>query len=239
MARARKPPPPLRLQGPPRGLQTLLPPSAWDFSELPAVEVDVPRPEDVSVQVATLPGGAGRALRLELSATTPPGSYRGLVRLARDKWPLTIDVAPHPKLVVVSGPMHVTAEPGGEADAELQVANMGNVSCELPAVYAFGLFEVHGLDHSLAVGFTADVAGLDRVGLIADELAASHGGLMRVRVHEGSGQLGPGDARALRVTLHLDPQVRPDCAYFGYWQVHESGCTLPVNVTVTAPEEVR
>jgi len=240
VARTKKPPPALRLQGPPRSVQALLPPSTWGaLSELPAVEIDAPRLEAVSVQVATLPGGTGRALRLELPAMTPPGSYSGFVRLPDGKWPLTIDVAPHPKLVAVSGRIDVTAEPGGQSDIELQITNTGNVPCKVPAVYTFGLFDVNGVDHSLAVGFTADASGLDRIGLIADELAASHGGLVRVRVRKGSGKLDPGDVRLLQTTLHLDPEVRPGRTYFGYWPVYESGCTLSVRVTVTDLKEAR
>jgi hypothetical protein len=231
---------PLRLQGAPDAVQALLPSSAWgQLAELPTVELDVPEPEAASVQVATMPGGQARALRLELASTTPPGSYTGLVRLPAGEWPLAIEVAPSPRLVAASETVAVTAKPGGEGEVELEVANAGNVPCEVPAVYAFGLFESDGLDRSFGTALRADVSGLDRGAVLADELAASHGGLVRVRVHEGSGTLKPGEARTLRVSMHLDEGISPGRTFIGYWRVHAPSCTLKVLVTVPDSKEAR
>jgi hypothetical protein len=238
MAKRTKKPSPLRLHGAPEAVQALLPSSAWGpLADLPTVELDVPEPGATSVQVATLPGGSARALRLELASTTPPGSYTGLVRLPAGEWPLAIEVASSPRLVAASETVTVTADPGGDGETELEVGNAGNVPFEVPAVYAFGLFESDGIDRSIGKALRADARGLERGDVLADELAASHGGLVRVRVHEGSGTLTPGEARTLRVSMRPDEGISPRCTYIGYWRVHEPTCVVKVLFTVSNLQE--
>jgi hypothetical protein len=240
MPRTAKRPDALQLRGAPRRVQGLLPSSAWaaTHAALPEVELDVPGRESVSVQVATLPGGGGRALRLELAPSTPPGVYEGRVRLADGERPIVLDVIAHQRLVAVGPPIVLSVEPGGEAGFELEVANTGNESCEIRTVYVVGLFDIGGLDRSLAAGFTADVSGVDRFRVIADELAAGRGAA-RIRVRKGSGTIEPGDSRPLHVTAQLEPEIPTGRTYFGHWQLHEPTCTLSVRVTALAPKEDR
>jgi hypothetical protein len=205
---------------------------------LPAVELDVPDRESVSVQIATLANGV-QALRLELSPTTPPGSYTGRVRLPDGEWPLTADVVAHPHLVAISPPGELAAEPGGQVEFELEVVNAGNVQFELRAAYRCWLFDVGGLSRSLVAGLTADVHGSERVGVVAEELAASGGGVARIRVHDGSGPIEPGEARTLRASAELDPNIRPGRSYVGYWSLQQPVCTLTITISALAPKEDR
>jgi hypothetical protein len=221
-------------------MQALLPSTAWSWvaSSVPEVELKPPAPDAVSVQVATLSGGAARALRIELPAMTPPGSYSGVVRLPDGDRALAIDVGASPRLVAAAGALEVTAPAGKEAEIELDVANVGNVPYELPDRYGFGLFDVEGVDRSLSAGFTSAARGVDRVGVIADELAGSHGGVALVRVREGYGRLEPGASRTLRGSIRLGHDAIAGRTYFGYWVVQEGKCTVNVRVTVPALKEV-
>ena len=220
-------------------MQAMLPASAWEaLTEPPAVKLKRPAPQPMSVQVATLPGGSGRMLRVELPPATPPGTYTGVVTLADGDRALHLNVAPLARLAASTTSVELTLAPGEESQLELEVTNTGNVPVEIRDRYACGLFDVAGLDRSLGIGFTSDARGVDRVGVIADELAASHGGLAMVRVHQGSGTIEPREVRTLRASLRVGGEIEVDRTYFGYWLVQEGKCTVTIRVTVPALREV-
>ena len=205
-----------------------------------AVELDIPDAVPW-VGYTAVPGTTTLGLRLALPDSTPAGAYKGEVTIGEDRYPIVVEIREHRRLVVTPSriELQVTA-PGGEATEVLHVRNAGNAPVDVAAKQAFGLFEDHGLDRSLARAWMDQKArGVDRFGVLADELAASHGGPVRVRVPEGAGVFEPGEGRNVQVSFEFQGELIAGRGYFGYWNVGGTVCTVRVEVTEAGPEEPR
>ena len=75
--------------------------------------------------------------------------------------------------------------------------------------------------------------------MLADELASSHGGPVRVRVDEGAGVLEPGASRGIKVSFEFHGELVAGRGYFGYWDVGGTVCTVRVEVVQSVPEVTR
>ena len=232
---------PIRFTGRPGRLDAPLPVpvSACDAPEL-AVDLDVPDAEP-ALGYAARPGTTALGLRLVLPDSTPAGTYKGVLTIGEARHPMVVEIQERRRIVVTPSRIALqAAAPGREASATLHVLNAGNAPLELPAKQAFGLFEDHGLDRSLARAWTdAKARGTDRFGVLADELAASHGGPVRLRVAEGAGMFEPGEGRNVQVSFEFQGELIAGRGYFGYWNVGGTVCTVRVQVSEAGPEEPR
>jgi hypothetical protein len=231
---------PIRFTGRPARLEAALPQPVSGVPEL-QVQIDVPDGSEPTVAYAARPGTSVLGLRLVLPDSTPAGTYKGVVSIGDDKHPMVVEIHERRRLVVTPARIAVSVTaPGREASTELHVLNAGNAPLDLAAKQAFGLFEDHGLDRSLARAWTDTKArGVDRFGVLADELAASHGGPVRVRVTEGAGVIEPGESRSVNVTFEFQGELTAGRGYFGYWEVGGTVCTVRVEVIEGGPEEPR
>ena len=233
---------PIRFTGRPNRLDAALPVAvtAGTAPEL-QVDLDVPDGTEPAVGYASRPGTTALGLRLALPDSTPAGTYKGVVTIGDAKHPMVVEIQERRRVVVTPARVALTLSlPGREASTELHVLNAGNAPLDLAAKQAFGLFEDHGLDRSLARAWTdARARGVDRFGVLADELAASHGGPVRVRLAEGAGVLEPGESRIVNVVFEFQGELIAGRGYFGYWDVGGTVCTVRVRVIESGPEEPR
>jgi hypothetical protein len=230
---------PIRFTGSPNRLDAALPaPVGAGAAPRLHVELEVPdaRP---AVGYAARPGTAARGLRLVLPDSTPAGTYEGVMTIGDARHPMVVEIQERRRLVVTPGRIALqVALPKAEAAAMLHVLNAGNAPLDLAAKQAFGLFEDHGLDRSLARAWTdAKARGVDRLGVLADELASSHGGAVRVRLADGAGVIEPGEGRDVDVRFEFQGELVAGRSYFGYWDVGGQVCTVRVEVTESGPEE--
>jgi len=175
---------------------------------------------------------------LRLPATTPPGSYRGVARIGGLEHPIAVEV--EPELRARSHPSRVAVEagPGSEAAVEVVLVNGGNVAFGVPPRSSFCLFEGDGIHHALWTALTVDPpAGTQRVDLLLDDLAASHGGLVDVRPSSSAGPIAPGAMQAVRLTLRFSDRLQAGHEYTGVWE--PEGLRLPLRVSVPARARVR
>jgi hypothetical protein len=228
---------PIRFTGRPSRLDAALP-VAMTAGSAPdlQVELDVP---DAAIGYAARPGTATLGLRLALPDSTPAGTYKGVMTIGDARHPMVVEIQERRRLVVTPSRIALAlALPAREAATVLHVLNAGNAPLELAAKQAFGLFEDHGLDRSLARAWMDTKArGVDRFGVLADELAASHGGPVRVRLAEGAGVLAPGEGRDVDVSFEFQGELVAGRGYFGYWEVGGTVCTVRVEVSESGPEE--
>jgi hypothetical protein len=230
---------PIRFTGRPSRLDAALP-VAVTAADAPELAVDLDLPDAVpALGYAARPGTETLGLRLALPDSTPAGTYKGVVTIGEARHPMVVEIQERRRLVVTPSRIALqVAAPGREAAAELHVLNAGNAPLDLAAKQAFGLFEDHGLDRSLARAWTdAKARGVDRFGVLADELAASHGGPVRVRLTEGAGPIAPGEGRTVGVSFEFQGELVAGRSYFGYWNVGGTVCTVRVDVTESGPEE--
>jgi hypothetical protein len=210
-------PAPLRFRGPPTGLQTFASGALTEGVEV-SVTLKVPGPtpsiEPLPVDVAPVAEGAAH-LRLSLPPATPPGTYEGTMRAGDAAVPVSVEVESFPSLRLAPAQLNLEIQGGGQAEAHVTALNDGNVPVDIPSALAFGLFDVVGAERGIRAAFGTTEQGNDRVAALADELAASHGGLTRVQVADGAGELGPGEVRALLLRFRLSESVEPSRTYSG------------------------
>jgi hypothetical protein len=227
---------PVTVRGHPEALDAPLPGLTWaEATTPPQATLDAPGAKAALAGFVTLPGSTQVVgLRLVLPEATPPGTYRGTVRLGEQERPLVAEVVGAPGLSLVPSTIALAASAGGTASAELTAVNGGNVPAEIPEAQAVGLFAVAGLDRALGRAFTTKAErGLERFDALGSALADEHGGTLDVRTAEGAGPLEPGASRRLRLEAALPGQLGG--AYFGFWRAAGSTVRLKVDVEQEVP----
>lgn len=159
-------------------------------------------------------------LKLRLPRSTPPGRYEGAAQIGDGRARVVADVHPLHRLRATpsSASMEVTA--GKPMALLIQLANLGNVVSDIQPRYTFCVFDGSGVDRAFFVALAEDPPdGERRIDRLMDELAAHHGGLVRLDVAEGAGKLSPGEQRSLRLELRFSDRMRPGRTYAGIWEV--------------------
>jgi hypothetical protein len=245
--RERRPPAtagePLAFRGPPGRLTALIEAAPVTGAEETGREASATLKGVAAPRLAVRPlarGGEVSASRatLRLPTTTPPGSYRGVARIGGREHPITVDVEPHVRARSHPNRLAVEAGPGSEAAVELVLVNDGNVAFDVPPRSSFCLFEGDGIHHALWTALTADPpAGKQRVDLLLDDLAASHGGLVDVRPGTAAGAIPPGATQAVRLTLRFSDRLQAGHEYTGTWE--PEGLRVPLRVSVPTRARTR
>ncbi len=219
---------PLRFRGSPRIVQGVAPLTS-DQALNAALSLDLKLPQahrvtretpEHPLQTVPLSSFASR-LRFSLPESTPPGAYEGSVQIGNETYPVVVEVEPHPQLFISPRQLIIQAVPGQEITMNLSLGNSGNMPCDIRKGYAFGLFEVNGLDRAIGAALgQAPEEGRTRLDRLIDEAADNHGGSVRVNVQEGAGVLEPGDLRDLTVTLRFTDRLKPEHTYWGTWPLY-------------------
>ncbi|MGH7504392.1 MAG: hypothetical protein ACRELX_02020 [Longimicrobiales bacterium] len=161
-------------------------------------------------------------LQLTLPPRTPPGTYEAVIDVGGRERPVVIEVEPEIELQIVPDQLTLRAAPGEHATVDLTFANTGNVAVEIRRAYAFGIFAAGGLERALHRTYVDERAeGERRVDYLFDRLAEEHGGLVRIAIEEGSGELKPGDTREVRATFRLPERLARGRTYTGTWPLHD------------------
>jgi hypothetical protein len=168
-------------------------------------------------------------LSVQVPTTTPPGRYQGSLHIGERTVPFEAEVEPVP--LVSSNPERVVvdAAPRSTITPRLSLMNTGNVTCDVPGSSTFCLFDGTGFEHAFWVALTAEPPPeKGRADLFFDDLADSHGGLVRARVTRGRGVIEPGERRDVYLRMHFSERVRAGRTYVGAWQMQ--GLRMPVRV---------
>jgi hypothetical protein len=192
-------------------------------------------PLDGSVTIAEM--GAGVALmRVDLPRDTPPGTYEGSVQVGDEERRIVVDVEPEVFLRLFPETLSLTVEPGADVEVTLTLVNIGNAPADIRGASMFGVFEVGGAERAIASSFIGTVPkGERRLDRFADAVADSHGGMIRVKVLGGSGEIAPGDIKELRLRLSIPDRIERGRTYSGLWALFNLG--YPVQVIGAAPRK--
>jgi hypothetical protein len=225
-------------RGEPRRLKCVLSieSQAADATGIRALEASLEgvKVEGIKVFSASVRDPSRLRLSLRTPSTTPPGRYPGSVRIGERTIAIDAEIAPHLQVRADPARLVVVATPRSTRTAELTLLNTGNVPCEVPMSSTFCLFDGHGVDHAFLVALTTDPPPeKQRIDLLLDDLAESHGGLVRARATQGQGPIPPGEAREIRLRLRFSGRLRPGRQYAGAWDL--PGLRVPVRVTAIEP----
>jgi hypothetical protein len=230
VARSRRVREPLHLRGTPSRLSGVL--ALPQLAEVPlSVDAEVAQLAAPDVALQELHEGLAR-LTLSVSHTTPPGTYEGMVRVGDEEQAVVLEIEPRVQLRLDPRRLFFRAAPGTTVEADLTVTNLGNVPCELRAVDAFGLFDTGGLDRAIGRAFVSDLAdGQRRVDVLADAAAEGWGGLVRIRVVSGAGDVEPGETRSIHVEMALSDKLESGRLYWGTWVLYNVNYVVRVEAT--------
>jgi hypothetical protein len=160
--------------------------------------------------------GALAWLRLSLPTSTPPGTYAGTIRLGERPYKVAVEVEPRLQLRFSPVGLVLLGAPGSAVSGGFTLFNTGNVAFEVRRLYAFGVFDVDGLDNAFGQTFRARLQpGERRIDRFAEALGEGHGGLVRARIVKGAGEVPPNSIREVGATFRLPDRMRSGRAYAG------------------------
>jgi hypothetical protein len=221
VSRAKGNVPPIRFRGTPSELSAKI--RDWDAPSGLAVRlkqgaIGKALPEELIARRGR--GEGSQEVRLRLPRHTPPGAYEGVVDTAEGERPVRIEVEPEIELDIVPGQLLLTGAPGERVSTELTLSNLGNVTVEIRRAYQLGLYAIGGLERAIRRAFAepGEAQGANRV---FDHMADEHGGLVRIEIGEGAGDLEPGMVRDLSVTFRLPDGLDPARTYAGTWALYD------------------
>jgi hypothetical protein len=176
-------------------------------------------------------------LSFRLPKSTRPGSYAGSAEVGERKIPVVIEVEAQPRLRFLPSKISFRGGPGARLRAEITVLNLGNMDVVIEPKSSFCIFDNQGVGEAFYAALTEkEVDGRRRIDRVMDELAESHGGMVRAAVLKGSGMLEPEDHRELRVEFQLARRVRPGRSYTGAWMIAKSSLEVEVEAMNAADE---
>lgn len=196
--------------------------------------------EGAEVQRVTVFGSSAvgrweRRVNLRVRSTTPPGLYPGSLQIGGRTIPIEAEVQASPRVRCEPRRLALDVKPRGIVTTEITVLNSGNVPCVVPISSTFCLFDGDGIHHAIWVALTGEpTPEKQRIDLLLDDLAESHGGLVRVRTAKREDTILPGEARTVQLRLRFSERLRHPHRYAGVWEV--DGLHLPVLVTACAPQ---
>ena len=217
---------PVVFKGPPDRLASLVP-VATEAGAAPSVSLEGTEVRALRVRPLAREGPGLATLRL--SASTPPGTYTGTAELEGETVPIVAEVEPRPSLRSEPRRVVVEAEPGTTATVEVTLANSGNVPCDVSGTTTFCLFDGGGVEHAVWAALASDPPqGKQRIDVLLDDLAESHGGLVTTKVERGA-TIAPGETRTVQLSLRFSDRLRPGKRYAGAWRVE--GLRVPIRIT--------
>jgi hypothetical protein len=228
---------PLTLRGPPNHLTSLVAlPEAAEAQVSAEARLEGAEVEAFAVRPMTSEGLAMGRVRIRLPKSTPPGAYPGSVSIAGREVPFVAEVEARQNIDVVPSQLSLEVEPGAEATAYVTLLNRGNVAFDLPAASQFCIFDGGGLDHAFWIALASDPPeGKERIDVLLDDLAESHGGLVEVRARAPKRAIAAGEAGEAQVTLRFSDRLQPGRTYAGAWDTDG----LHLSIEVTVPERKR
>lgn len=178
-------------------------------------------------------------IKMKFPEAAPAGVYLGVLELDGARRRFEAEVKAQPSLRASPSSLAFHGAAGEQIAASFTLLNAGNCGYDVPAAAAAGVFADGGLETALGKAYRAKDAGgqrwIDRLG---DNLTEEHGGLVHIRVVEGSGPLQAGEMRLIRLHMRLPDQLRADKLYIGALEFGRLALPLEIDTSRNPPPEV-
>jgi hypothetical protein len=229
----------LVFRGPPGRLASLLPApgAAEQVAKEPTASLSGADVRGLTVRTFARAGVDARKVTLRVPTSTAPGIYRGSAEIEGQEIPIVVEVEPRPRLEADPRRISIEATPGDTATVDVTLLNTGNVPCDVSETTTFCLFDGRGMEHAFWQALTDDPPeGKQRIDVLLDDLAESHGGLVTTTVENGA-DIGVGETREVTLRLRFSDRLRPGKRYAGSWRA--DGLRISVRVTTPAAKPRR
>lgn len=228
-------------RGPPDRLASLLTgtgaPAKQDAAPAPGAKLRGAEVHGLTVRTLARSGVDARRATLRLPRSTPPGTYEGTAEIEGRKVPIVAEVEGRARVETHPRRVSVEVAAGQTATVDVKLLNTGNVPCDVSGTSTFCLFDGRGLEHAVWAALATDLPeGKQRIDVLLDDLANSHGGLVTARVEKGT-TIESGESRDVRLTLRFSDRLQPGMSYAGRWEA--DGLRVPVRVTTQAAKPKR
>lgn len=226
---------PLRFKGAPTRLTATL---ASPEGPAKSGRLVLPGKEPLLLTIRRLPSTPSLSLlSFRLPKSTRPGSYAGSAEVGGTRVPAVVEVEARPRLRFLPSKVSFRGSPGARPTAKIFVLNLGNVDVAIEAESTFCVFDNRGVDRAVYQALTEKVQdGKHRIDRLLDELAESHGGLVRAVVREGAGELLPEAARELTVEFQFSRRLRAGETYRGGWLISEASLEVEIQAAKDVEE---
>ena len=188
--------------------------------------------EPVALMIRPVQSTTLSLLSFRLPKSTRPGSYSGSAEVGDAKIPVVVEVEARPRLRFFPPKLSFRGAPGARFQSSVTVLNLGNVDLAIQPESTFCIFGNRGVDRAFYEALTAkEENGKRRIDRVMDELAESHGGLVRGVVEDGAGELPTETARVLTVEFHFSHRMRSGQTYRGGWLISETSLEVEIEAT--------
>jgi hypothetical protein len=178
--------------------------------------------------------------KLRLDRMTPPGIYKGTVEIQKQHIPLVVEVESRRQLRLFPKYANLEASRGSQQKFRLTMINAGNVPFEIPKLSAFGLYDQMGVD--TAVGKVFNKKSAEHGSLVEhlmQQLQQGYGGIVKLDLGQGAGELNPGEVRELEIDIHIPDDVVPGRPYWGLWKICDYNFKFEIDITAAADPNVK
>ena len=189
-----------------------------------------------SLELSAYADADPRIVRVSMPSSVAPGTYEGTLTIDGDERAIELEVEPSPQLRVVPEQLRIEAQPGDVVRTSLTMLNSGNVAVNVRRVQAFGIFMEGGVERALRLAYVRTLETNERrVDIIADNLAAAHGGLVRMTITHGAGSVEPEAVEPIEAELKIPTELDAGSVYGGNWEL--PGLVYPVRITIPGAEQ--
>jgi len=187
--------------------------------------------EPEKVQAGVLQRAGGVHVHAQLAPDTPPGEYPTQMQIDGATHEVTLRVEAAPRLRARPNRSVFGGHPGGAAKATVTLVNLGNVSIDIPDVAVVGMYDNDGLEEAFAGVYRQESNDpLFLIGHLIRGLREGSGGLLKLRLDPGAGELAPGAERVVTFKTNLPEKLKPGHSYHGVWKLGPMHHSIGINV---------
>lgn len=176
--------------------------------------------------------GTLTSFKAKLPHSTPPGAYKATLKCEEKEFEVEIEVQEKRRLRIHPINIHIEGKPSAKITSHLLFSNKGNVPIEIPDKSIVGIYDDDGIETAFASAYKMESNdAMQLVQKFVEKLRAGHGGLLKIRLLEGAGQLPANTQQAVKAEFQISESVKPGHSYHGVWSIGPAEYAITVTVT--------
>lgn len=174
-----------------------------------------------------------RLAKVKVDKYTQAGTYNVALRSKNQTLPAQLEIEERARLSMSPSQLSIKGKPCEKVMVSVVVTNKGNVAIDIPINHFLGIFEDNGVETAFATTYRMEEE--DPLLLLRNfflKLREGHGGMLKMRIKQGFGNLPPRTSKVLLIEAQLPEKLRPGHGYHGIWSL----LTFDFTVTVAVEE---